>query len=525
MVSFIRRVLSTVYLRSRILAGIIVRFAKQRPYVTGAIAIGIIAALGSLAFLGGGTPTNPEQTQLREVSLVRIGDVSQTGALQTTGEVHSVTEASVAPKVSAPVIGIYKGLGDYVGAGAVIAELENASQRASLAQAQASFSRAKSGATVSGISVEGSLANAESARQAAYAAMADAIRSKADASFSNADTNQPTFFVSIANSQLKNTLEAQRLSVGAILKRQDAARSKTLSSETVMQELNLLGQEIVTLREFLSNLTLGLSNAIPTGSISASTIASYQADAQTALTTVTGLQSSVTNAVTAIRTAQENLTQGSSGSGTNADVSAAQAAVDVARASLENTIIRAPISGTINFIDLDQGSFVGAGTPVVRIANNGALEIITQISDTDARGIRVGANVEIEGGVTGRVTRIAPAADPVTKKVEVRIGVTGGTANLLNGSTATLSIVRPAEAVVAGSDSPIIVPIAALKIGANEMVVFTVDETDSLVPHTVTIGTLLGDRVVITSGLTADMEIVSDARGLKPGQKVVINAQ
>ena len=497
------------------------RMAMLRKKISIPAGIALIAAIiAGVVFLSPSAQNAAEQTQLRSVTLVRVGDVSQSGSLTTTGEVHSVTEASIAPKVSAPVIGIYHGLGDYVGAGAVIAELENASQRASLAQAQAALARAKSGTTVSGISLEGAIANAESARQSAYSALADAIRHKADEPFSNPDTAQPTFFVSVSNSQLKNTLEAERLVISTILKREETARTTILSKDTVIAELETTQAELVTVRTFLSNLTLALSGAIPNASVSAATITQYQTDANTALSTVTGLQTSATSVVTAIKSAQENLTQGT-GNATNADVASAEASVDFARASLENTIIRAPISGTINFINLDQGSFVSAGTSVVRIANNNALEIVTQVSDTDARGIRVGASVSIEGGTTGRVTRMAPAADPVTKKVEVRIGVTNG-ASLINGGTVSLSIARPAEAVAASTNAPLIVPISALKIGAEDTTVFTVDETDSLVPHVVTLGTLLGERVVIMEGITPDMEIVADARGLKPGQKVLI---
>ena len=39
----------------------------------------------------------------------------------------------------------------------------------------------------------------------------------------------------------------------------------------------------------------------------------------------------------------------------------------------------------------------------------------------------------------------------------------------------------------------------------------------------ITFGAILGDRVTVTSGLTPDMEIVTDARGLAEAQIVVVD--
>jgi len=49
-------------------------------------------------------------------------------------------------------------------------------------------------------------------------------------------------------------------------------------------------------------------------------------------------------------------------------------------------------------------------------------------------------------------------------------------------------------------------------------------DADVLVAHEVTLGALLGERVVIASGLTPDMRIVVDARGLREGEKVEVSA-
>jgi multidrug efflux pump subunit AcrA (membrane-fusion protein) len=73
-----------------------------------------------------------------------------------------------------------------------------------------------------------------------------------------------------------------------------------------------------------------------------------------------------------------------------------------------------------------------------------------------------------------------------------------------------------------GTGARITLPLSALKVGADSISVFTVDADKKLVPHVVVLGTLLGDRVVIESGIDANMQIVTDARGLQPGQTVIV---
>jgi multidrug efflux pump subunit AcrA (membrane-fusion protein) len=75
------------------------------------------------------------------------------------------------------------------------------------------------------------------------------------------------------------------------------------------------------------------------------------------------------------------------------------------------------------------------------------------------------------------------------------------------------------------------VPISAVKITPDGSVVFiTTDENAEdgsavLTSIPVTLGTLSGGKVEITSGLSFDNVIVSDARGLKDGQKVLIKGK
>ena len=489
------------------------------------LALVLILAVGAAAFFLGTGPKKDETDSRREVSLLSVADVSSGEPVTVIGEIRSVSEASVAPDSSGRVTGVYRAIGDYVSAGAVIAEIENASQKAAVAQAEAALDRAKSGSTISGISVETAVRNAETARQSAYAAITDAVTRKADATFSNPNGAAPLFFISLSDSQLKNTLESERLAMGVILKRQDAARNAILSRSELLAELDRTAAETEDVRKFLSHLVAALSGAIATGSVTEAQISAYEADSSAALASVTALQGSLTAAQANIRTAEEALTQGRSGE--SADVALAQASLDAAKAVLEKTIVRAPISGTISSITLEKGNFAAGGMPAVRIVNVAGLEAVAYLSERDLPRISAGASARISGSADGRVTRIAPALDPVTKKAEVRIAILKTDANanrFVAGQSATIEITP----VRRDNDTAVYIPISAVKITPDGAVVFIVSKSESdstsgvLVSVPITVGTLAGEKVEITSGLTLDSVIVEDARGLKDGQSVII---
>jgi HlyD family secretion protein len=218
----------------------------------------------------------------------------------------------------------------------------------------------------------------------------------------------------------------------------------------------------------------------------------------------------------AVTIAEESLSQGSTGQ--TADVTGAEANVSAAIANLEKTIIRAPISGTINRLDIDVGSFVSASVPLVYISNKRGLEATVFVSERDIRDVAIGAKAVVSGIVEGKVVRVAQALDPITKKAEVKIALPSD-APLVSGQSASIEISRAKK--LEQNVTAFTIPIAAVKITPDGAVVFTV-ENGALQEHALSLGALQGSTVEVSSGLTPDMEIVSDARGLKTGQTVTL---
>jgi RND family efflux transporter MFP subunit len=456
------------------------------------------------------------------VEVASISDLSQGGsALSVVGTVQSQTEATVRAESSGQVTAIYHALGDSVAAGTVIAELENAGQRAAVLQAQGAVQAATAGAQVSQTTLIAAQSGAVNALLGAYSSTDKLIHGDIDAMFSNPESISRNFTVQSSNSQAKIDTEAKRGTMSTILAREQAKSGTLSTSDDLSAELTRTETELRSVRDFLDSVILTLNGGIATNGTTQTVISGYLTTANAARSSVIGSLSSIVSARQALQTATQNSADGSGqASASQASLTQAQGALAGARANLEKTIIRAPISGTINSLSLKRGDFVQMTAPVLTVANNHALEVIAYITPNDAPRIAVGDKATLDGGVTGIITKIAPAIDPLTKKIEVRVGITGNS-SLINGQSVSITFAappRPAKTPV----TRITIPLTALKIGASDMSVFTVSASSTLEAHPVTIGELLGGRVVITDGVTPDMIIVTDARGLRAGETVTV---
>jgi RND family efflux transporter MFP subunit len=499
-------------------------FFSRLGLVRGALLIIVLVAIifGGVAFAkrGGSTVAAPQDTT-PHVTLASVSDLSQGGSgLSVAGTVQSQTEATVRAEKGGEITAVHYALGDSVSAGTIVAEMENDSERAAVLQAQGAYQAAQAGATVSQTTLSGAKSSVVATLLSAYASVDTTIRTNIDPMFSNPESNQRAFIVPSADSQSKIYAEAGRGEMAAILTRENGKSSILSANDELIGELTATEGELRAVRDFLDTVIKTLNAGIATNGISDTTIATYKATATGARSTINSTLAAVSGAHQTLQTAIQNSAQGTgANSSSQAALTQAEGTLAAAKANLEKTIIRAPISGTINSLSLKRGDFVQMTSPVLTVANNHALEVISYITGNDTTRIAVGDKAKIEGDVDGTITRIAPAIDPLTKKIEVRIGLPANAA-VTNGQSVVVDFVKPVASQTKPSKGPTTIPLSALKIGSDTIVVFTVDENSKLVPHPVTLGTLLGDRVVISSGVNPDMIIVTDARGLQAGQTV-----
>jgi RND family efflux transporter MFP subunit len=118
-----------------------------------------------------------------------------------------------------------------------------------------------------------------------------------------------------------------------------------------------------------------------------------------------------------------------------ADVAAAEAALRAAgaqasqrRVALSNYIIRAAVPGVVGEVQTRLGDFVTATTPLTTIGKAQALELTVAIPAARARGLALGAPIEILGEdgkvlVASTLFYVATEADPRTQLVEVKASI------------------------------------------------------------------------------------------------------
>jgi RND family efflux transporter MFP subunit len=516
------------------------RALSRKQWILSALALALlIGGVITLVRLGGGPEVASMGTGGRYVEVATIADLaSRRSALPLTGTVTSLSEAALRAEAGGQIVGVYRKLGDVVGAGSIIAEIENSSERAAVTQAEAGLASAQAQAGISSISGESqkdlldqSKAAAVNTIKAVYDSADDTIRTKIDPMFKDPTLSNPQFQVSVGNSQLYININAERLKITEILREQQLRKNALTPDSDLKKEIALANADLNYLKAFLEDIAAGLNQSVPTETVPPEAIGAWKVTASTARTTLTSALASISaagNDLTSKQSAYDVSLKQSGGAGettSSAAVKQAQAALSIAKVNLEKTLVRSPIAGTINNLSLERGNYVTPGEQVAVVSNNNALEIKAYITESDATEIAVGAKAAINGSATGVVTKVAPALDPVTKKIEVRIGLAKESASeknaqLINGASVNIAIDRKAGTPALGQT--VTIPIAALKITADGPVVFTVEGENKLISHPVKQGALLGAEVEITEGVTPDMAIVTDVRGLKNGDTVSI---
>jgi len=509
----------------------------------GLIALALIAGI-SFRMMSGTEAAPVVEDSAREVTVARVSNLMNGGsALSVVAEVTSKSEAKISPETGGRVTRVRASLGQNVSEGQVLAEVENGSQRAAVLQAEGVYDAAKASLQkVQGGTRDEQLAIKQSAVDAArngavntlltaYASVESAINDAADPLFTNL-TVQPQFNVVVTtDSQTKLSLENTRGLFNGIIAREAAQANSISASADVKTELLKTEEEVRQTRVFMDNIIKALNAAVPSAEITQAEIDAYKASVAGARTSLTASLGAISSARTTLETAEKSLEEGVAGAvsediaGAEAAVKQAQGAYNAALANLEKTIIRSPISGTLNNFTIKLGDTIAPQQEVAIVSNNTALEAVAYLTEEDKARVVVGQEVAIEHGITGTITKIAPALDPVTRRIEIRIGLPAtATKVLTNGQSVRVELSKDENAAPVAVEGPLSIPIAALKMEASRTIVFTVAD-NKLVAREIQIGKLSGQYVQVVSGIDANTEIVTDARGLKEGDEVRVRTQ
>lgn len=201
----------------------------------------------------------------------------------------------------------------------------------------------------------------------------------------------------------------------------------------------------------------------------------------------------------------------------------AQAAVRAQGVRVNDTSIRAGISGMINKKMVEPGTVVSVGTSMFEIVNINSLKLSVLVDESQIGKIQLGQEVPIkvnvlpEDSFVGRITFIAPKSDAsLNFPVEIEVQNRG---NLKAGmyATATFKTNNGAE-----TQNMLTVPAEAFVNGVSSGQLFIVQNgTAKLI--TVTIGKVYGDKVQILSGLNGGEQVITSGQiNLDNGSKINI---
>ncbi|PJJ67055.1 efflux RND transporter periplasmic adaptor subunit [Chryseobacterium geocarposphaerae] len=201
----------------------------------------------------------------------------------------------------------------------------------------------------------------------------------------------------------------------------------------------------------------------------------------------------------------------------------AQAAVRAQSVKVNDTNVRAGISGTINKKMVEPGTVVSPGTSMFEIVNINSLKLSVLVDESQVGKIALGQEVAINVNVlpgesfSGRITFIAPKSDAsLNFPVEIEVQNRG---NLKAGmyATATFKTNHGAE-----TQNMLTVPAEAFVNGVSSGQLFVVNNGIAKLIKVQT-GKVYGDKVQILSGLNGGEQVVTSGQiNLDNGSKINI---
>ncbi len=192
----------------------------------------------------------------------------------------------------------------------------------------------------------------------------------------------------------------------------------------------------------------------------------------------------------------------------------AQSGVSSLKANIAYTQIRAPFSGVVQSRKVNEGDFVGPGTPLVELVGEGEQELVATLSESEGKALKQGLKVRFESeGLTGeaQVTALSTGGDAFSHKGTLRARVLSPK-SLRQGSFARI-LVPGAKA-----EGPT-VSRSALVTRGELTGVFVAREGHAEL-RWISVGEGAGDSLPVRSGLKPGDQVIDRPGTLQDGQTI-----
>lgn len=217
-----------------------------------------------------------------------------------------------------------------------------------------------------------------------------------------------------------------------------------------------------------------------------------------------------------------------------AQVDAAKAVLVNAETNLARSVIYAPFSGTVGISQVRQGALVTSGVTLLNtISSTQPIAVDIMVSERDIQkfmDLQKNPNVikdsifslQLPSGEMydkfGKISTIDRAVDQNTGTITVRVTFDNAKGALRVGMNTDLLVLNH-------STTPqMVIPYKAVMEQLGETLVYTISDSNTAVANKVILGLKLGDKVVVSEGLSEGQKVITDGLiNIRPNDKVTIN--
>lgn len=185
------------------------------------------------------------------------------------------------------------------------------------------------------------------------------------------------------------------------------------------------------------------------------------------------------------------------------------------------THLNAPHTGVITRVSAEPGEVVAAGQPVAQLARTHELDAVINVPENELAQLKIGQALVIRlwsapGKVyAGTLRELSPVADAATRTYPTRVAFIKPGPEVKLGMTATVSRNTTLSASLSVAQT------ALFRVNGQPQVWVVDPSTKKVVPRTVRLGVLTGQRATVTAGLAAgEWVVTAGVHKLAPGQEV-----
>lgn len=191
----------------------------------------------------------------------------------------------------------------------------------------------------------------------------------------------------------------------------------------------------------------------------------------------------------------------------------AQSSLEIAKKNMSDTKLYAPFSGYISEKNIEVGTNVMPGSPVVKLVTVDNVKICISVPETEISKIHIGEGVEIsvpalnDQTFNGRIKEKGVAANSLSRSYEVKAEVNNPGNALLPGMLCTLYL-----ATANSNETTTLISRHVVQLDSDNRNFVWVNNNGKAERRFVTLGEFVGEQVIITSGLSEGEQVIVEGQ-------------